>query len=338
MDAALFYDAGTVADRFDALSIGATWRATSASACGSTARSPRRCGSRSPRAAKGFGSFCRERGILMRDCSTSRSVVARSCTARAAAVVAAGVPSAAGRRFYDDDPLPREPDSQDASKVAAVGHRSARRSRDQPVCHARATRRRTCAPATSTPSTRSRTRTGSPTASARGRSPSTRRPTARWRIRGPAPGRWTRDRAQAAGLRAGLHDARLDRRRCGSCRSTPTAIPKPPPARCWSPTRSSGRSATGRSRTTSIAVRRDQLDIADDGDVHAAVRQDAADAAERPGRRVRARASRRRRQLSRRRGARRCRASRSAASATTARVPTIPTTSCRTSIGASCAR
>ena len=47
---------------------------------------------------------------------------------------------------------------------------------------------------------------------------------------------------------------------CGSCRSTPRAFPKRRPARFSSPTRSSGRSATGRSRTISSASGCDQLD------------------------------------------------------------------------------
>src|SRR5262245_36407266 len=36
-----------------------------------------------------------------------------------AIVVASAMPRGAGQKFYDDDPLPREPETQDASKVKA---------------------------------------------------------------------------------------------------------------------------------------------------------------------------------------------------------------------------
>ena len=104
------------------------------------------------------------------------------------------------------------------------------------------------------------------------------------------------------------------------------AIRKRRPARFSSPTRSSGRSATGRSRTTwsrcgpiswsSPRPRRS-----------AAVRQGAADAAQRPrGGAAARRTAAPTAAIARWRPAR-CRASRSAASAITARVPTIRTTS-----------
>ena len=62
--------------------------------------------------------------------------------------------------------------------------------------------------------------------------------------------------AEAGRLRARVHDARLRAASSGSSRSTRRAIPKPRPARSWSPTRSSGRSATGRWRTTWSPSRR----------------------------------------------------------------------------------
>ncbi len=72
--------------------------------------------------------------------------------------------------------------------------------------------------------------------------------------RRPGAGPWTRGLAEAGRLRARLHHARCRAASAGSSRSTPPAIPKPPPARSPSPTRSSGRSATGRSRTISSSV------------------------------------------------------------------------------------
>ena len=75
-----------------------------------------------------------------------------------------------------------------------------------------------------------------------------------------------------------------------------------------------------------------------DGDVHAAVGHGTADATERSRRRLRARAPQSPTAAIARSRRARSPARRSAASATTARGPTIPTTSCRTSTAASCAR
>ena len=52
----------------------------------------------------------------------------------------------AGRKFYDDDPLGREPETQDASKVAEWDIDLFVDLADEPVRPSRATRRRTCAP------------------------------------------------------------------------------------------------------------------------------------------------------------------------------------------------
>ena len=102
-----------------------------------------------------------------------------------------------------------------------------------------------------------------------------------------------------------VHDARRAAAISGSCRSTPRAIPKRPPAPSSWRTRSSGRSGTGRSRTISFAVTAGSARDRRHGGVHAALGTRAPDGAARPGRRLRARAPERRRQLSRRRRARR---------------------------------
>ena len=160
-----------------------------------------------------------------------------------------GASSAADRRFYDDDPLQREPESQDASKVAewdiellvdltmnlfgASGRQDARRARRQHQHDRRGAGLELV---------------HQPHRRAPGddrRRPSAGRP----RVQGPAPGRWTVIAPEALGVRARLHDARFRAATCGSCRSTPRDTPKRRPARSWSPTRFSGRSATGRSRT-----------------------------------------------------------------------------------------
>ena len=72
-------------------------------------------------------------------------------------------------------------------------------------------------------------------------------------------------RASRCATRKGETVVRLVRRRA--------AIPKRRPARSWSPTRSSGRSATGRSRTTSITIRPRSARHRRHGEGQAAVRQ-----------------------------------------------------------------
>ena len=82
---------------------------------------PRRCGSSWRRATRDWPS-CFRRRRRFEDPVTRRTLPARRPVlplALGAAAVATQAP-----RFYDDDPLAREPETQDASKVAAVGHRS----------------------------------------------------------------------------------------------------------------------------------------------------------------------------------------------------------------------
>ena len=100
----------------------------------------------------------------------------------------------------------------------------------------------------------------------------------------------------------------------------------------------SGRSATTRSRPFSPRFDPARLEIDPQGDDPAALGREHAVHAGRPRRRPRARGAERRRHLSHRRRPG-CSLGRSSArSATTGLARTIPTTSCRTSIDASCAR
>ena len=73
-------------------------------------------------------------------------------------------------RFYPDDPIAREPESQDASKAAPLRPVADVRAGRTTCSSTPATSRAACARRTSTRSTRCRTRAGSPTASAPGRS------------------------------------------------------------------------------------------------------------------------------------------------------------------------
>ena len=108
---------------------------------------------------------------------------------------------------------------------------------------------RTHAPSTSTRLTRSRTPAGSPIASSRARCRRKRPCAGRSSARGRRP---ESGRSSGPSRRALRRASRCATRRetCGSCRSTPRAFPKRRPAPSSSPTRSSGRSATGRSRTS----------------------------------------------------------------------------------------
>ena len=86
-------------------------------------------------------------------------------------------------------------------------------------------------------------------------------------------GHLVRRPAQAGRVRAGLHDARREGGDVVRVVRREGLSPKRRPARFSSPTRSSGRWATGRSRTTWSRVRPDQLVDRRVGDSAAAVRQ-----------------------------------------------------------------
>ena len=226
--------------------------ATTASACGSTARRARRCGSSWRSGREGTAArVCRERGVLIMATST-RSIGARDC----AAACWPRRPLTLGRDRraswptirWRASPTPRTP-------PASASGRSIWRSISRPTCSpARATRHQRAR------AQRQHHRRGArfelvhqPHPRAAGddrravaRSADRRRPGAgpvdgdlRRSSAGFAPGFTMRDRAASA----------------GSCRSTPRGIPKRRPARLPSPTRSSGRSATGRSRTISSPSR-----------------------------------------------------------------------------------
>src|SRR5215208_2828225 len=85
-------------------------------------RSPRRCGSRSPEAAKDWRSSSArptssEVPLMSTTCRASRTFRGGVCVLTLAAGLAALVrpASTATPRFYPDDPLGRELESQDAS-------------------------------------------------------------------------------------------------------------------------------------------------------------------------------------------------------------------------------
>ena len=115
IDMAFFYDTGMVAPRFDAIALGSF-----VSDFGVGVRfhapttTPLRVEVRERVRGRASG-ICRELGILIM--ITSTRLVARlglCCLLAAAPVLLAG----AERRFFDDDPLTREPETQDASKVS----------------------------------------------------------------------------------------------------------------------------------------------------------------------------------------------------------------------------
>ena len=119
---ALFYDAGKVAPRFDALS----WKRLSSDVgIGVRFHGPLATPLRIELAKGQEGLrlvFAGERGIL----TTRIPDIARSARRRRTACSPASrpaaspvdAPSGASRKFFDDDPLVREPETQDASKVA----------------------------------------------------------------------------------------------------------------------------------------------------------------------------------------------------------------------------
>ena len=85
LDMAMFYDTGKVDAAFWTTSASKGWRTTSASASGSTVRSPRRFASSSPRAARACG-WCFPAAPRSdshdRDCRTSLMTVALRSSAR----------------------------------------------------------------------------------------------------------------------------------------------------------------------------------------------------------------------------------------------------------------
>ena len=201
----------------------------------------------------------------------------------------------------------------------------------------RGARRRTPARRTSTRSTRCPTRAGSRTASARascrseqiGAGPMTGRP--------PAPEKWVIIREKAAGYAPGF-TARTPTARRGSCRSIRPANPEGATAAVVVANRLFWALGYNQVETFITDVR--------PGERRRSTRGDRAAARRARGRRSRATTSKlcssgppetpTARIAWRRAGC--CRERSSAGSATRARGPTIPTTSCRTSIAASCGR
>ena len=280
----------------------------------------------------------RVRGCGMRsergpDATESHSLAACCCWRRWRAAAA----RTAGPRFYDDDPIAREPESRDASGAEPL---------DIDLFYEYATTcsspaapsRRTPARGTSTRSTKCPTRAGSPTASARAdlppdeiaRGPDVGAP--------PAPEQWVIMREKTAGANPGFtaRDAN------GETWFLAFDPPEHPEGATGggrrSPRSCSGRSATTRSRRSS----RRSIRAASTIDPKATVRRPSGERT--PFTRddmdaVLERAARNADGTYRVVGRRACcRARSSAASATRARGPTIRTTSFRTSTAASCAR
>ena len=116
-------------------------------------------------------------------------------------------------RFYPDDPIAREPESQDASKAAPYEISPRCTSWSTTCSSVRTTSRAACARRTSTRSTKFPIRAGSPTASARGRS-RTRSSSAAPNVGAPPdPSKWVLIREKSSGA----HPA--------SRRGTPRATP-----------------------------------------------------------------------------------------------------------------
>ena len=176
-------------------------------------------------------------------------LVTRAAVARRALAVFAAVASTQTPRFYDDDPIAREPESQDASK--AQPYRPAVVRADvRPVRRHLATSRRASARRTSTRSTRCRTRAGSPTASARPRS----RPTSSCAGPNigapPDPSKWIVIREKTSGVHPGF-TARDGKGETWFLEFDPPYFPEGATVgRRDREPRSSGRSATTRSRPT----------------------------------------------------------------------------------------
>ena len=230
------------------------------------------------------------------------------------------------------------PKRQDASKIAGVGHRSVSADLTRTCSASPAIRLPTSARRTSTPSTRCPTRAGSPTASVRtpcrsrklARGPLTT--AGRRRARGRSRGRST------AGIGARLHDAR----RAGHVVLSFDANGYPEAATgailvadelFWALGYWQAESYLDDRASRAARDRRHGVTLPSPS-AH------ATDDAPRRLDDVLARAAPERRRLVSRRGAALALPGKpsSAASATSARGPTIPTTSCRTSIAASCAR
>ena len=153
-------------------------------------------------------------------------------------------------KFYGDDPLAREPETQDASgsrrgtstsfvDLAAEPVRASRRSdAERPRAGHQHDRRSARLELVH----QSHRRAAGQRRRGRAR-PADRRP-------GRRPARWAVSRAKEAGAAPGFTMRDSQRRHLVRVVRRRRAIPKRRPARCWSRTRSSGRSATGRSRTS----------------------------------------------------------------------------------------
>ena len=147
-------------------------------------------------------------------------------------------------RFYPDDPISREPESQDASKAASYEQSQMLRADVQPVRHLRRLTERPAREELHQHHRRGAGLAGSPTGSARSRS----RPTRSRRSR-----HWCASRSVEVGADSredcrgapGLHG---DRRQGGNLvlGSIRRSSPRAPPARSRSQRRFSGRSATTR--------------------------------------------------------------------------------------------
>ena len=164
------------------------------------------------------------------------------------AAVRTSAPAAAGM-FRDDDPLRREPETQDASGAREwtidLFVDLTLNLFTEPGDH-----RTGLGPKMQTPSTRFPTRAGSPIASSRVPSRSMKPSRGRMPARVPPRGRG-RSSPPRRSARHRASRLRTRRMRPGSSRSTRAATPRRQPERFSSPTRSSGRSATGRRTTCS---------------------------------------------------------------------------------------
>ena len=293
------------------------------------------------RAAKACTGLLRQRGILTPHRGNVHDTHHLDARWLGSLVAVAGRRArvAVGQRpkFYDDDPLAREPETQNASEVAGWDIDLHLRPRREPVRAARRSGAGRRARATSTRSTRCPTRAGSPTASSRARCRSRRRCAGPRSAPAPAPGTWTVVAAQEAGFAPGftMRDARAT---SGSSRSTPKGFPEAATGAILVANKIFWALGYWQVENHLVSVRLDQLADRRDRRSAAAVRQGAADAARatsttccgaRTGARTAPTAPSRRAPCPA--GARRLPLLRHAARRSR-------TTSCRTSIGASCAR
>ena len=162
---------------------------------------PRRPVASSSRRPPSSEADCHAHIIASLTCASRRLPAARRSAALGSSPARV---STQGPHFYPDDPIAREPESQDASKAQPYDHRHDVRDDVQPVRHLRLQAVGPARARTSTRSTKCRTRAGSRTGSARRRSRPRRSRAARIVGAPPDPSRWVLTREKTSGAHPGF--------------------------------------------------------------------------------------------------------------------------------------